>query len=151
VNPYLGGDSLKPFTDRADRGVIALCRTSNPGARDIQDLISGGTPVYEILADLAAREWNANGNLLLVVGATYPEELGAIRRIVGDMPLLVPGVGAQGGDVAEVMRVGCDSAGYGLMISSSRDIIYASDGTDFADKSRAAAEKLRTQINACRA
>jgi orotidine-5'-phosphate decarboxylase len=147
VNPYLGGDSLKPFTDRADRGVIVLCRTSNPGAGDVQDLISGGTPVYEILADLATREWNTNGNLSLVVGATYPDELGVIRRIVGDMPLLVPGVGAQGGDIAAVLKVGRDSAGFGLIISSSRDIIYAGNGPDFADKARSATEKLRGEIN----
>jgi orotidine-5'-phosphate decarboxylase len=147
VNPYLGGDTLKPYTDRTDRGVIVLCRTSNPGAGDLQDLVSGGTPVYEILADLAAREWNTNGNLLLVVGATYPEELGAIRRIVGDMPLLVPGVGAQGGDVDAVMKAGRDSEGYGLIISSSRDIIYAGNGPDFAQQARAAAEKLKAGIN----
>jgi orotidine-5'-phosphate decarboxylase len=150
VNPYLGGDSLKPFTDRADRGVIILCRTSNPGAGDLQDLISGGTPVYEIIADLAAREWNANGNVLLVVGATYPEELGTIRRIVGDMPLLVPGVGAQGGDVDAVMKQGRDAEGCGLIVSSSRDIIYAGDGPDFAEKARAAAEKLKAAINRSR-
>jgi len=147
VNPYLGGDSLKPFTDRADRGVIVLCRTSNPGAGDLQDLLSAGTSVYEIVADLAAREWNANGNVLLVVGATYPEELGAIRRIVGDMPLLVPGVGAQGGDVDAVMQQGRDSAGFGLIISSSRDIIYAGNGPDFAQKARGAAGQLKANIN----
>jgi orotidine-5'-phosphate decarboxylase len=151
VNPYLGGDTLKPYTDRADRGVIVLCRTSNPGAGDLQDLISGGTPVYEIVADLAAREWNTNGNLLLVVGATYPEELGVIRRIVGDMPLLVPGVGAQGGDVDAVVKAGRDSEGYGLIISSSREIIYAGNGPDFAQQSRAAAEKLKAGINRSRA
>jgi orotidine-5'-phosphate decarboxylase len=150
VNPYLGGDTLKPYTDRADRGVIVLCRTSNPGAGDLQDLISGGTPVYEIVADLAAREWNTNGNLLLVVGATYPEELGVIRRIVGDMPLLVPGVGAQGGDVDAVVKAGRDSEGCGLIISSSRDIIYAGNGPDFAQQSRAAAEKLKAGINRSR-
>jgi orotidine-5'-phosphate decarboxylase len=147
VSPFLGGDSLKPYTDRKDRGVIALCRTSNPGARDLQDLICGGTPIFEIIADLAAREWNTNGNLMLVVGATYPQELGVIREIVGEMPLLVPGVGAQGGDVEAVVKMGQDSFGAGLMISSSREIIYAGDGEDYAQKSRAAAQKLRETIN----
>jgi orotidine-5'-phosphate decarboxylase len=147
VNPYLGGDTLKPFTDRKDRGVIVLCRTSNPGAGDLQDLAVSGTPVYEVVADLAARVWNANGNLLLVVGATYPAELGAIRSIVGDMPILVPGVGAQGGDVAAVLKAGLDSHGAGLIVSSSRDIIYAGSGKDFAARSRAAAAALRETIN----
>jgi orotidine-5'-phosphate decarboxylase len=147
VNPYLGGDTLKPYTDRMDRGVIVLCRTSNPGAGELQDLICAGTPVYEIIADLAAREWNSNGNIMLVVGATYPEELGMIRRIVGDMPLLVPGVGAQGGDVEAVTKLGRTANGTGLIISSSREIIYAGNGSDFAAKSRAAAAKLRDTIN----
>lgn len=147
VNPYLGGDTLKPYTDRKDRGVIVLCRTSNPGAGELQDLIVSGTPVYEIVADLAAREWNANGNVLLVVGATYPQELGVIRDIVGEMPLLVPGVGAQGGDVEAVVKTGRDSFGRGLIISSSREIIYAGNGVDFAEKSRVAANKLRETIN----
>jgi orotidine-5'-phosphate decarboxylase len=150
VNPYLGGDSLRPFTERADRGVIVLCRTSNPGAGDLQDLICGGTPVYEIVAGLAAREWNTNGNVLLVVGATYPAELGAIRRIVGDMPLLVPGVGAQGGDVEAVVRQGQDAAGRGLIVSSSRDIIFAGNGPDYAAQARAGAEKLKALVNRCR-
>ena len=150
VNPYLGGDTLKPFTDRADRGVIVLCRTSNPGSGDLQGLVSGGTPLCEIVADLAAREWNENGNVLLVVGATYPEDLGTIRRIVGDMPLLVPGVGAQGGDVEAVVKMGMDSEGFGLIISSSREIIYAGGGADYAQQSRAAAIKLREAINRAR-
>jgi orotidine-5'-phosphate decarboxylase len=147
VNPYLGGDTLKPFTDRSDRGVIVLCRTSNPGAGDLQDLVVSGTPVYEVVADLAAREWNAHGNLMLVVGATYPAELGAIRAIVGDMPILVPGIGAQGGDLAAALKAGLTAAGTGLVISSSRDIIYAGSGPDFAAKSREAAAALRAAIN----
>ncbi len=147
VNPYLGGDTLKPYTERKDKGVIVLCRTSNPGAGELQDLICAGTPIYEIIADLAAREWNANGNVLLVVGATYPQELGVIREIVGDMPLLVPGVGAQGGDVEAVVKAGRDAYGTGLIISSSREIIYAGKGEDYADQSRAAAGKLRETIN----
>ncbi len=152
VNPYLGADSLEPFLKRADRGVIVLCRTSNPGARDLQDLAveGAGRRLYHVVAELAARQWNTRGNCLLVVGATYPEELAQVRRIVGDMPLLVPGVGAQGGDVAAAVRSGQTAAGTGLIISSSRGILYASRGGDFATAARGAAERLRDQINAHR-
>lgn len=147
VNPYLGLDSLEPFLKHTEKGVIALCRTSNPGARDLQDLPVNGRKLYHSVAELAAKKWNSNGNLLLVVGATYPEELGEIRKIVGDMPILVPGVGAQGGDVAAVMKNGADSKGAGLIISSTRAIIYASNGADFAEAARKAAEDLRIQTN----
>ncbi|HXR63613.1 MAG TPA: orotidine-5'-phosphate decarboxylase [Rudaea sp.] len=152
VNPYLGRDSVQPFLDRADRGVILLCRTSNPGARDLQDLTvpapDGGTwPLYQHVAALVARDWNANGNCALVVGATYPRELAEVRNIVGDMPLLVPGVGAQGGDVAAVVHNGANSEDAGLIISSSRAILYAGSGTDFADAARDAARTLRDEIN----
>lgn len=150
VNPYLGLDSLQPFLDFEDKGVIVLCRTSNPGARDVQDLASGGNKLYQIIAEKAAREWNANGNVLLVVGATYPQELGEIRALVGDMPILVPGVGAQGGDVAAVLANGATADGAGLIISSSRAVLYAGGDGDFAQAARAAALKLRDQINACR-
>ena len=151
VNPYLGGDSLEPFLRRDDRGVVVLCRTSNPGARDLQDLTIGeGRRLYHVVAELAATRWNARGNCLLVVGATYPQELAEIRRIVGDMPLLVPGVGAQGGDVAQVVRNGQTAAGTGLIVSSSRGILYASTGDDFASAARSAALSLRDQINAHR-
>src|SRR5690606_20888302 len=98
ANPYLGRDSLQPYLDRADRGVVILCRTSNPGAADLQDLLGDGRPLYQHVAAKAATEWNANGNVALVVGATWPEQLREVRAIVGEMPLLVPGVGAQGGD-----------------------------------------------------
>lgn len=150
VNPYLGFDSLKPFLDFADRGVIVLCRTSNPGARDLQDIASDGRKLYELVAEKAARDWNANGNVLLVVGATYPQELRQIRAIVGDMPILVPGVGAQGGDVAAVLANGATADGTGLVISSSRAVLYAGGGEDYALAARAAALKLRDEINACR-
>ena len=152
VNPYLGGDSLEPFLRREDRGVAVLCRTSNPGARDLQDLATGdgGRRLYHVVAELAATRWNTRGNCLLVVGATYPQELAEIRRIVGDMPLLVPGVGAQGGDVAQVVRNGQTAAGTGLIVSSSRGILYASSGDDFASAARSAALALRDQINAHR-
>jgi len=147
ANPYLGRDAVQPFLDRADRGVILLCRTSNPGARDLQDLDVGGKPLYQHLAQLVARDWNGNGNCALVVGATYPEELGAVRALAGELPILVPGVGAQGGDVAAVVRNGRNAQGAGLIISSSRAILYASGGTDFADGARREAQKLRDEIN----
>jgi len=150
VNPYLGFDSLAPFLAYADKGVIVLCRTSNPGARDVQDVSSGGRTLYQLIAEKAAREWNANANVLLVVGATYPQELGEIRAIVGDMPILVPGVGAQGGDVAAVLTNGATADGTGLIISSSRAVLYAGSGSDYAQAARAAALKLRDEINACR-
>jgi orotidine-5'-phosphate decarboxylase len=147
VSPYLGFDSLAPYLKFADKGVIVLCRTSNPGARDVQDIESGGRKLYQIIAEKAAREWNANGNVLLVVGATYPEELAEIRAIVGDMPLLVPGVGAQGGDVAAVIANGATAEGTGLVISTSRAVLYAGSGPDYAAAARAAALKLRDEIN----
>jgi orotidine-5'-phosphate decarboxylase len=153
ANPYLGRDAVQPFLDRADRGVILLCRTSNPGARDLQDLRlsdSGGQPLYQHVAQLVARDWNGNGNCALVVGATYPAELATVRALIGDMPILVPGVGAQGGDVAAVVHNGKNSHGSGLVISSSRAILYASNDEDFANAARQAAQALRDEINRCR-
>jgi len=147
INPYLGRDSAQPFLDRADKGVVVLCRTSNPGARELQDLDAGGRPLYQHVAALVAGEWNGNGNCLLVTGATWPGELAAVRRLVGDMPLLVPGIGAQGGDVEAVVRNGRSSDGTGLLISSSRAILYAGSGDDFADAARAATCGLRDEIN----
>jgi orotidine-5'-phosphate decarboxylase len=147
VNPYLGSDALEPFLRHADRGVIVLCRTSNKGGADLQDLEIGGRRLFQVVAQLAAQRWNANGNCLLVVGATYPQELAQVRRIVGDMPLLVPGVGAQGADVAEAVRAGQDAQGTGLIVSSSRAILYASSGDDFAQAARAATQALRADIN----
>jgi len=153
VNPYLGRDAVLPFLERADKGVIILCRTSNPGAQDLQDLVvssergGGGRKLYQHVARTVAGEWNANGNCALVVGATYPEELADVRRRVGDMPLLVPGVGAQGGDVEAVVRNGKSENGSGLMISSSRAILYAGNGGDYADAARAAAMAQRDEIN----
>ena len=150
VNPYLGGDSLEPFLRHAERGVLILCRTSNPGAGDLQDLMIEGRPLYQVVAELAARRWNSRGNCLLVVGATYPRELAEVRALVGEMPLLVPGVGAQGGDVEQVVASGCTRSGTGLVISSSRAILYASAGEDFARAARAATASLREKINTSR-
>ena len=151
VNPYLGRDSVQPFLDRAERGVVILCRTSNPGAGDLQDLPvrtgSGERPLYQHVADTIARDWNGNGNCALVVGATWPEQLREVRAIVGDMPLLVPGVGAQGGDAEAVVRNAVSKDGTGLMISSSRAILYASSGGDYAEAAATAARELRETIN----
>jgi orotidine-5'-phosphate decarboxylase len=151
VSPYLGGDSMEPFLKYEDKGVIILCRTSNPGAGDLQDLEIGGRRLFHVVADLAARRWNTRGNCMLVVGATYPRELAEVREIVGNMPFLVPGVGAQGGDVAQAVQSGQTAAGAGLVMSSSRGILYASSGENFASAARDATVKLRDQINASRA
>ena len=147
LNPYLGRDSVQPFLDRADRGVVLLCRTSNPGAQDFQDLDCGGAPLYQRVAETIARDWNGNGNCLLVTGATWPQELASVRALVGEMPFLVPGVGAQGGDVAAVVANGKTADGGGLLVSSSRAILYAGQGEDFADAAHAAAQALRDEIN----
>jgi len=150
VNPYLGFDAMAPFLEFSDKGVIVLCRTSNPGARDVQDIESKGRKLYQIIAEKAACDWNAKGNVLLVVGATYPEELAEIRAIAGDMPILVPGVGTQGGDVAAVVANGATADGTGLIISASRAVLYAGSGKDYAEAARSAAQKLRDEINLCR-
>lgn len=150
VNPYLGRDSVQPFLDRADKGVVILCHTSNPGAGDLQEqvLAEDGRKLYEHVAQRAARDWNVHGNCALVVGATYPQELAQVRRIVGDdMPLLIPGIGAQGGDVAAVVHNGKNAEGAGLIISSSRAILYAGSGPNFAQDARAATLSLRDEIN----
>lgn len=150
ANPYLGRDSVQPFLDRADRGVIVLCRTSNPGAGDLQDLLVEGRPLYQHVAQKVAQEWNAHGNCALVVGATWPAQLREVRAIVGEVPFLVPGVGAQGGDVEAVVNNAKTADGTGLMVSSSRAILYASSGEDYAEAAAAAARALRDQINAFR-
>jgi orotidine-5'-phosphate decarboxylase len=148
ANPYLGRDSLQPFLDHADKGVVILCRTSNPGAGDLQDLVvADGRPLYQHVAEKVAREWNANGNCALVVGATWPAQLREVRAIVGDVPFLVPGVGAQGGDVEAVVTNAKTADGTGLVVSSSRAILYASNGEDFAQAAGDAAKSLRDEIN----
>lgn len=147
VNPYLGFDSVEPFLKWEDRGVIVLCRTSNPGARDFQDLESGGKRLYRHVAERVAREWNSAGNCMLVIGATYPEELAEIRGAVGDLPFLVPGVGAQGGDVAAAVRAGKTADGLGLVLNSSRGILYAGTGENFAAAAGVATRALRDEIN----
>src|SRR3989338_7707492 len=133
VHPYLGAEALEPFLARADKGIFVLCRTSNPGAGEFQDLSVNGEPLYHVVARRVANEWNKNGNCALVVGATYPDELREVRSIVGDMPILIPGVGAQGGDVEKTVNAGKDSRRQGMIINSSRGIIFASKGADFAE------------------
>ena len=152
VNPFMGGDTLKPFFDWKEKGTIVICRTSNPGSKEFQDLeVIGGGKIYKIIAKRAAEDWNVNKNVALVVGANHPEELKEIREIVGDMPLLVPGVGAQEADIRAAVLAGLDSRGAGMIINSSRKIIYAGSGKDFAAQARAAARKLRDDINRHRA
>lgn len=153
VSPYLGGDSLEPFLDYADRGVFILCRTSNPGGRDFQslevDYQGQKLPLYQVVARKSG-DWNKNGNVGLVVGATAPEELAEVRRLQPEMPLLVPGIGAQGGDLAATLRHGLRVDHAGVIINSSRGIIYASKGADFAEAARRAADELRLEINRLR-
>ena len=169
VNPYLGGDALAPFLEQEDRGVFVLCRTSNPGAAELQDLFvvaegsdsgsvegaprtglpvrqAGARPLFEAVAE-RARAWNSRGNVGLVVGATYPEELGRVRELCPQMTFLVPGVGAQGGDLEASVRWGLDARGGGLIIAVSRQVVYASRERDFALAARRAAQGLRDQIN----
>ncbi|MDB5237869.1 MAG: Orotidine 5-phosphate decarboxylase [Candidatus Kaiserbacteria bacterium] len=142
VQPYLGSEALEPFLSQANKGIIVLCRTSNEGSGELQDLIVDGEPLFIRVARLVSDKWNTNKNCALVVGATYPDELRRVRAVVGDMPILIPGVGAQGGDLEKTVLAGKDARGRGFIISSSRAIIYASSGPDFAEAARA--EALRT-------
>ncbi|KKP35383.1 MAG: Orotidine 5'-phosphate decarboxylase [Candidatus Roizmanbacteria bacterium GW2011_GWA2_32_13] len=140
VHPYLGEEAIRPFLNIKDKGVIILCRTSNSGAGEFQDLKIDGTPLYKIVAKNVSSKWNTNKNCMLVVGATYPQELKEVRSIVGDMTLLVPGIGAQGGDLEATLKAGLNSKKQGLIINSSRGII-------FAKNPRVEAMKLRNEIN----
>ena len=162
VNPYLGTDSLEPFLATPGKGTIVLCRTSNAGSSEFQSLEVDGEPIYLRVARTAAAKWRSIGECALVVGATYPDELARVRAIIGDMPILVPGIGAQGGDINAVIRAGTTrpssaatsqattptTSRRGLIINSSRAILYASDGADFASASRDAALATRAAINA---
>lgn len=150
LHPYLGKEALKPFLDRKEKGSIILCRTSNPGAGEFQDLKVSGKLLYQIVAEKVVKEWNYNGNCGLVVGATYPAELTVVRRLVGDMPILIPGIGAQGGDIEKTLKAGLDSHKTGAIINSSRGIIFASSGSDFANRAREESMKLQKSINAFR-
>ena len=151
LHPYLGREALTPFLERKDKGCIILCKTSNPGSGEFQDIVPArsdladqqGPTLSEYVARQVLTQWNTNSNCLLVIGATYPEELANIRKIVGDMTLLVPGIGAQGGDVEKTMSAGLNSNGTGMIINSSRGVIYATDP-------REASVSLRDEINAYR-
>jgi len=154
VNPYLGYDGVDPFLQKKDKGVIVLCRTSNPSAKEFQDWIVdhpelGKVPLYQVVAYQVAKKWNSNGNCCLVVGATYPEESALIRKIAPDLPFLIPGVGKQGGDIRKTVNASKDSNNGGIIINSSRGIIFASDGKDFAEAARNATISLSNQIKKC--
>ncbi len=149
LNPYLGRDAVAPFTERSDKGAIMLCLTSNPSSAELQRLEVEGTFLYLKVAEAIVR-WNDNDNCGLVAGATHGSELEDIRRIAPDLPFLIPGVGAQGGDLKAAVLSGTDSRGEMAVINSSRGIIYASPGTDFAEAAGSAAKQLRDNINAIR-
>ncbi len=149
VHPYLGKEALAPFLASKEKGIIVLVKTSNPGAGEFQDLPVGDVhePLYQVVARHVANAWNMHGNCAIVVGATYPAELEKVRAIVGDMPILIPGIGAQGGEIAAIVSAGKNSRGWGMIISASRSIIFSSKGDDFARAAREATEQLRTEIN----
>ena len=146
VNPYMGFDSIEPWLAWKDRGVLLLCRTSNPGGSDLQSLDVGGERLFERVARLAAGSWNTSGQLGLVVGATFPAELARVRELSGELPLLVPGIGAQGGDIDATVRAG----GARMLVNSSRAILYASSGEDFADAAARAARDTRDALRRAR-
>ncbi len=149
VHPYLGKEALAPFLARKDKGIIVLVKNSNPGSDEFQNLLVGDKqePLYQVVARNIAHSWNTYGNCAIVVGATYPSELRRVRTIVGDMPILIPGIGAQGGDIAATVAAGKDSRGWGMIINSSRNILFASPNEDFAQAARNVTQKLRTEIN----
>lgn len=147
VNPYMGRDSIQPYIDYGDKGVIILCRTSNVGGADLQDIrLASGTPLYLHIADQVARVWNTSGQCALVVGATYPEEIDQVRRRVGDMPLLIPGIGIQGGDIRATVHAGRTTNGTGMMINSSRAILYASTDENWEEAAARTARATRSAI-----
>lgn len=148
VSPYMGFDSVVPYLEWKDKGVIILCRTSNAGGADLQFLTVDGVPLYQHVARLVTEKWNTNGQCGLVVGATFPNELAKVRQIVGDMPLLVPGIGAQGGDINATVQAGKTASNAGMMINSSRAILYATpeDGEQFTDAARRVAIQTRDAI-----
>ncbi len=147
LSPFMGQDSIEPFFAYPGRCVFLLCRTSNPGGNDLQMLDVGGERLFERIARLAAGPWNRKGQLGLVVGATYPQELARVRALAPQLPLLVPGIGAQGGDIATTLRAGRDAVGLGLVINSSRAILYAGSGEDYAASAGEAARRTRDDIN----
>jgi orotidine-5'-phosphate decarboxylase len=149
LHPYLGSEALAPFLERADRGCFVLCRTSNPGAGEFQDLLIDGRPLYLVVAE-HVRDWNRHGNCGLVVGATFPQELARVRALCPELPILVPGVGAQQGDLEAAVRAGVDSSGERILVNLSRTILYASAGKDFAEAAARVAEQTCTAIRQTR-
>lgn len=147
LHPYLGKESLAPFFRYPDKGLIFLCRTSNPGSGEFQNLEVSGQPLYQHVAQQVSKTWNSSNNCLLVVGATYPDELQRVREIVGDMTLLVPGIGAQGGEVEATVKAGLNSQRKGMIISSSRAILFADSSPNFAQKAKEVALTTRDEIN----
>lgn len=147
VNPYMGFDTIEPYLQWPGKGVIILCKTSNPGSGFLQDLQANGELIYELVARQAVALWQKNRNVMLVVGATYPEQLKHVREIVGEMTFLVPGVGQQGADVEQVVKNGLNSSGKGLIISSSRGVIYAGTGSTFQQAAAAEARRIKEEIN----
>lgn len=152
VNPYMGFDTIEPYLKHHGKGVIVLCRTSNPGGSDLQflNISPNGEPLYLHIAKLAATQWNPSGQIGLVVGATFPEEISKVRTVVGEMPLLIPGIGAQGGDIQTTVKAGSipGKPGTGMIINSSRAILYASTGNDFAQAARQVALATRDALRA---
>ena len=149
VNPYMGHDSVAPYLEWTDRGIIVLCRTSNPGGSDLQFLEDReGVPLYLRVASMVAERWDKGGQCGLVVGATFPQEIAKVRTRVGDMPLLIPGIGAQGGSIPDTVQAGRDSRNTGMMINSSRAILYASAEEDWREAAGKAARETRDEINA---
>ncbi len=154
VSPYMGSEAMKPFLDMKEKGIIVLCRTSSPGSGEFQDLPQGGPNegkmLFEVVAEIIRDKWNYNGNCMLVAGATYPAELKKVRMIVGDMGILVPAVGKQGGTIEQVMENGLNSKGVGVVVNNSRDVIFAGDGEDFVDKARAKVIEMNTKAKLTR-
>ncbi len=148
IHPYIGREANEPFLGYKDKGIFVLCRNSNPGAGEFQDIEVGGQKLYQTVAQHVAKEWNANNNCHLVVSATYPDEMAEVRAMVGDgIVFLAPGLGAQGGDVEKAVRAGINSQGMGVVFNTSRSVLYASSGEDFARVARQKATELRDQIN----
>jgi len=147
LHPYLGREAIQPFLDQKDKGAIMLVRTSNPGAGEFQDLVTANNqPLYLSVAKKIAKNWNGNNNIAMVVGATYPEEIKKVRKVVSDIPFLIPGIGKQGGDIEKTIKAAKDSRGWGMIINSSRDIIFASSGPDFADMAKKKAVETNESI-----
>lgn len=148
IHPYLGREANERFLAYKEKGIFVLCRTSNPGAGEFQDLEVRGKKLYQHVAEQVMQKWNKNGNCYLVIGSTYPEELSWARQSLGDDALfLVPGAGTQGGSIEATVKAGKNSAGVGVIINSSRDVLYASHGSDFAEAAKKKATELRDEIN----